>query len=203
MAGAQLLTNDSLYIDGQRLRFVQSMPTKRLEMTYDATVHTLFTYNQLAGVRARRHISRATRDAMSIRLGHQEIKNLIRATYHGRLGFRGILEDVCDRFDNCTQDMQVFKGLPLLDIKNFCEPVDWLNKDFQIAHLKNCTGYRSWVDINAAAAFATIDNSGRFGGYWGFISTKNSSMNQIRSIETQVAGLAALLTSSWFSQRFT
>ena len=203
MAEAQLLTNDSLYMDGQRLRFTQSAPMKRLELTCDATVHGLFTYNQIAGVRARRHISRATGDTMLINLGHQEVENLIRATHNGRLGFHGILEDACDRFGNCTQDMQVFKGLPFLDIKNFCEPVDWLDEHFQAEHLNNCTKYQSWVDLNAAAAFATVDDSDRFGGYWGSDAMSKSSLKQIRSIETRVAGLAVLLTSSWFSQQFT
>jgi hypothetical protein len=203
MAGAQLLTNDSLYMDGQRLRFRQDSPVGRLELTCDATVHGLFTYNQVAGIRARRHISRATGDVVQISIGHREIQNLIRATYSGRLGSSGILEDACDRFGNCTQDMQIFKGLPFLDIKNFCESVEWLDETLQAEHLGNCTQYRTWIETNAAAAMATVDASGRFGGYWGSEAMDNSSLKQTRSIETQVAGLAVVLTSSWFDHRFT
>ena len=164
MAGAQLLTNDSVYMDGQRLRFSQSAQAQPLELTCDATAHGLFTYNQIAGIRARRYISRATGRTMSINSGHREIEKLIRAAYNGRLGLRGVLEDACDCFSNCTQDIQIFKGLPFLDIKNFCDPVDWLDKSLQIAHLESCAKYQPWVNTNAVSAFATVDNSGRFGG---------------------------------------
>ncbi|KIW86670.1 uncharacterized protein Z519_12725 [Cladophialophora bantiana CBS 173.52] len=203
MEQAHLLTNESLYIDGQRLRFTQDTPNERPKLSCDASVKTLYTYNQVAGIRALRYLSLATSDSKPISQGHQAIQNLISSTYNGRLGSNGILEDICDRFGNCTQDMQIFKGLPFLDIKNYCEPIEWANKEVQASHRKHCSSYRGWINGNAAAAYATVDQSGKFGGYWGLNSTESNEMTQKQSIETQVAGLSVLLTSSWFNKKFS
>lgn len=202
MAQAQLLTNDSLYMDGQRLRFSQSSPTEPLKVTCDATVQGIYTYNQVASIRAQRYMSRATGDAELIEEGHKAIRTLITSSYSGELGWNGILEDTCDRFSNCTQDMQIFKGLPFLDIKNYCEPVDWLDRDVQVTHRRNCSTYQPWIDANAAAAYGTVDQSNRFSCYWGSNSTVIDQINPVRSIETQVAGLSVLLTALWFNEQF-
>ena len=196
MEQEQLLTNESLYIDGQRLRFVQNAPKERPKLLCDAIVKAFFTYNQVTGIRAHRYLSRATGDTKVIQWGHLAIQNLISSTYNGRLGSNGILEDTCDRFGNCTQDMQIFKGLPFLDIKNYCESVTWADTELQTAHHRNCSSYRSWINRNAAAAYATVNQLSQFGGYWGLNSTGSDEKAQARSIETQVAGLSVLLTSS-------
>ena len=203
MAQAQLLTNDSLYVDGQRIRFVQNASTMHPELLCDARVNTVFTYNQVAGIRAQWYLSRVTGAIHPIQQGHQVIQNLIRSTYQGRLGSNGILKDDCDPFSNCTQDMQIFKGLPFLDIKNYCESIHWMNSEFQLAHRRNCSSYRSWVSLNAAAAYATVDRSGKFGSYWALKVTDSGEAKQIRSIETQVAGLSVLLTALWFDRQFS
>jgi hypothetical protein len=201
MAQAQLLTNESLYIDGKRLRFLQNAPVERVRLICDASVKRIYTYNQLAGIRAHRYISRVTGDPQSIESGHRAIQNLIKSTYTGTLGTKGTLEDTCDRFGNCSQDMQIFKGLALLDIKNYCEPIHWLHAGLQEAHRSNCSAYHPWVNGNAAAAYATLDPFGRFGGYWNTQRTNHSRV-KVRSIEVQIAGLSALLTSSWFDETF-
>ena len=201
MKESHLLTDDSLYMDGKRPRYTQSVPEERPEALCDAIVPTLFTYNQVSGIRALRYLSRVSRNAQLIEQGHDAIQALINSTYHGRLGSHGILEDVCDKFGNCTQDMQVFKALPFLDISNYCEPVEWLDREVQTLHRRRCSDYCPWIEMNAAAAQKTIDISGRFGGYWGSDSTQRPV--QLRSLETHVAGLSVLLSSAWFKNNFS
>ena len=201
MKQSHLISNDSLYMDGTRPRFVQASTEEHPMILCDATVKTLFTYNQVAGTRALRYLSRATEDVSILSEGHDTIRNLIAASYNGRLGRDGILQDRCDRFGNCTQDMQIFKGLPFLDIKNFCELIDWTNTQVQVSHRENCSSYRLWIGKNAAAAQATLDRDGNFGVYWGLDPRRGAG--QIRSIETQVAGLSVMLVSSWFDKNFT
>ncbi|KIW36660.1 uncharacterized protein PV06_11078 [Exophiala oligosperma] len=200
MEQSQLLTNDSLYVDGKRSRFVQASPDEWPTVLCDATVRTLFTYNQLAGIQALRYLSRANEDLSILGQCHGIIRNLIMSTYDGRLGLNGIIQDHCDRFSNCTQDMQIFKGLPFLDIKGFCEKLDYVGPDVQASHRKNCSSYREWIRRNAAAAHGTVNQLGDFGSYWG--SDPLNHVEQVRSIETQVAGPSVMLISAWFEKNF-
>lgn len=203
MEQAQLRTTESLYIDGQRLRFIQSTPEQYPRILCNRRNEALFTYNQVSGIRALRFLSQATGRMEPLQQGHETIRNLINASYSGRLGWNGILEDSCDRFGNCTQDMQMFKALPFLDIKKYCEPVqEWLTSDIQSWHRRQCEDYRVWIKANAAAARKSIDRSGKFAGYWGSKFTVNEEDGRGRTIETQASGLSVLLTSLWFETEF-
>ncbi|KIW09726.1 hypothetical protein PV08_12010 [Exophiala spinifera] len=167
MEQSQLLTNDSLYMDEKRPRFVQASPDERPSVLCDATVRTLFTYNQLAGLRALRYLSQANGDLPILSQGHAMIRDLVTAAYNGSLGWNGIIQDRCDRFSNCTQDIEIFKGLPFIDIKDFCEVLDYVGPDIKDSRRKNCSSYRLWIRRNAAISYGTVDQLGDFGSYWG------------------------------------
>jgi hypothetical protein len=203
MDQAKLLTNDSLYIDGIRPRFEQASPDRTPTVVCDVRGEAVFTYNQVAGLRALYFLSQATGKGDFLRNGHHAIQNLIAASISGSLGWDGILEERCDRPGNCSQDMQAFKGVVFLEIQRYCRAISGeASHEIQAWHMDRCRQYTPWIRTNAAAARATMDKGGKFGGYWGVIHSNHSDKGRGRTVETQFSGLAAQLALSFFEKSF-
>jgi hypothetical protein len=204
MDQAKLLTNDSLFIDGLRPRFKQLSPEEHSAVSCDIRSESIFTYNQVAGLRALKFLFRATGKNKLLRDGHQAIQNLIYATNSGRMGWNGILEETCDWYGNCSQDMQAFKGVVFLEIQGYCGDLSSkTTHKLQAWHENHCRQYTPWIRTNAAAARSTMDDQGQFGGYWGRNHSSSSEQARGRTVETQLSGLAAQLTLSFFKRTIT
>lgn len=203
MRQAELLTNDSLYNDGIRPHFKQSSPDRRPVVVCDVRGEAVFTYNQVAGLRALYFLSKATGEDVHLRAGHHAIQNLIGGTFSGALGWNGILEEKCDRYGNCSQDMQAFKGVVFLEIQRFCRTTGGATDEIQVWHVSQCQQYTPWIRKNVAAARLTMDRRGKFGGYWGSDHAEHGDIGRGRTVETQFSGLAAEFALSFFEQSFS
>ncbi|KAK5042909.1 hypothetical protein LTR84_012025 [Exophiala bonariae] len=204
MDQTDLLTEDSLYVDGIRPRFKQFSPDTSPTVVCDVRGEAVFTYNQVAGLRALYFLTQATGKGEFLRNGHHAIQNLIDATISGNLGWDGILEENCDRPGNCSQDMQAFKGVVFLEVQRYCRAISGdATREIRAWHVDQCRQYTPWIRTNAAAARSTIDNKGAFGGYWGIKHVNHSQGGRGRTIETQFSGLAAQLALSFFEKSFS
>jgi hypothetical protein len=191
---AGLMTNKSLYVDGIRPRFRQASPETESTAICDVRDESIYTYNQVAGLRALYFLSRNSIGDTYLRKGHRKVQNLIDATSSGSLGWNGILEERCDKHGNCSQDMQAFKGVVFLELQNFCGANSGvMNYDTRSWHTNQCRLYTPWVRINAIAAISTLDKEGRFGGYWGLNHSSVADNGRGRTVETQFSALAAQL----------
>jgi hypothetical protein len=147
----------------------------------------VYTYNQGVILSASRGLYLATGRRSYLDDGHRLIENVLRATgwpwvngtqWQG-LGRGGVLEEACDHRGECSQDGQTFKGIFFTHFAEFCRPMwdfeeDWIRQDPSWGlqpdvwkqHQEKCAAYGKWVNHNAAAAEATVNQDGLFGSWW-------------------------------------
>jgi hypothetical protein len=99
-------------------------------------------------------------------------------TWYG-VGRSGILEEACDAYGTCSQDSQTFKGIFFHHLALFCAPLPPFIirpgetaesrelEELQVWHLDACAEYGKWIERNAKAAMATINEEGEAGMWWG------------------------------------
>jgi hypothetical protein len=145
----------------------------------------VYTYNQGVILSGLRGLWDATGEELYLDDGHTLVGNVIAATgwvsidqQNGNwsgLGSNGILQDVCDVTNSCSQDGQNFKGVFFSHFTAFCEPLAVGEQEGIIfrgteaqaeVHQEKCNGYRDWIQHNAQAAYGTRNASGVYGGSW-------------------------------------
>ena len=203
MHNAGFLTEDLLYGDGLRLSTTQRTGrATRVRIACDLKDNTIYSYNQLAGLRALKRLFEINGNYSLLEEGHATISNFIRATRSGPFGSQGILQDTCDQKATCDQDAQAFKGSTFVDLIDFCQQLQRSNVTEEAIghHEKNCRSYQPFVEKNARAAYSSKDNEGNFGGAWMPNSEDVNERGRGRSIETQISALAVLAAKLAFDK---
>lgn len=188
----------------------------------------VYTYNQGVVLSGLRGLWEGTGNSTYLEDGYSLVRNTMAATgwvwsgvigstikktdtdWDG-LGHNGILEELCDRGGDCSQDAQTFKGIYFQHLAQFCEvlPLDaavptktyGASKALAEQHRLNCLVFESWVTHNADAALSTLDQEGRFGMWWGQGSSVKDDSNNVPDGAFDYRNNASILASAlWSSQ---
>ena len=185
------MTNDAgLFVDGFHVHGWQGGRENKSTGTgkCDIRDEKVYTYNQGVLLSGLRGLWDATCQSTYLDDGHRLIQNVINATgwpvedldqrwkWQG-IGRNGILEEACDIHGNCSQDGQTFKGIFFLHLTSFCAPlpepgqhqevISIANAETAGLHRSRCSNYLPWIRHNAAAAYFSRDDKGRYGMWWG------------------------------------
>lgn len=209
MTNSQGLFTDGFHISGYRNK---SDPNTKCDVRNEM----VYTYNQGVVLTGQLGLFKATGSPLYLVDGHILIQNVIAATgydltkdqpiddlsnlqpgrlprWHG-LGRAGVLEDLCDRRGDCSQNGHTFKGIFFHHLTTFCasmKPIIDLSAramserefaEIKGGHERACAAYLGWVRRNADAALLTRDSKGRFGTWWtaGLLNLTSS----IRDVES-------------------
>ena len=199
LESANLLSHDSLYVDGQRLQAYQE-GSRELPPQFRCNLrnNAVFTYNQLSILRARRGLFLIHGNVQTLYTAHREISNLILATRSGRLGVDGILEEPCEQTGDCDSNMQFFKSATALDLIDMCRPLeDSLSEDAKAYHVSKCLSYAPFVEANTMAAYSFLNDNGEFPYTW---NPRLNTTDKGRNLQTQLSGLAIVTANLFFDQ---
>lgn len=195
MTNSQGLFTDGYHISGWRGGRVNgTIGSGRCDIRNEM----VYTYNQGVLLSGLRGLWESTAARSYLEDGHFLIRNVIAATgWHvkdgGRkkrwsgLGRNGILEEACDASGMCSQDGQTFKGIFFHHLTVFCAPLPREamtpgvtaaanNEDWSL-HESSCAQYGPWIAHNALAAYATRNNEGVFGMWWGHTGRNDTGDN--------------------------
>ncbi|PGG95764.1 hypothetical protein AJ79_09892 [Helicocarpus griseus UAMH5409] len=194
LKNSNMTVDNGLYGDGFHIRGWKG-PTNPGTKKCDVLDRMVYTYNQgvvLSGLRGL-WLATGTRDYLED--GHQLVENVIKATgwpntssqkWQG-LGRGGVLEEACDSSGSCSQNGHTFKGIFFHHFAEFCRPLSSQEEQYLSSttssgekvhrtkarrsdynwHQDRCSTYHSWVSHNANASYATKDDDGKFGMWWG------------------------------------
>ena len=149
----------------------------------------VYTYNQGVILSGQKGLWEATGSRAYLEDGHELVRNVIGATgwadrdtdwkYRwAGLGRGGVMEEQCDWSGTCSQNGQTFKGIFFHHLTLFCGPLtrpEWNgpaegsldDEETKQLHQKSCDEYGDWIRHNAFAAYATRNQDGEFGEWWG------------------------------------
>ncbi|KAI9891389.1 MAG: hypothetical protein M1814_002708 [Vezdaea aestivalis] len=180
LASSNMTNSKGLYVDGYHISESGGVNNTKC----DERDEMVYTYNQGVLLSGLRGLWESTEKQRYLRDGHALVQSVINATgwsleqnqhdHSGRwkgIGRSGVLEEVCDAGGYCSQNGQIFKGIFFHHLTAFCAPLDQescgADQSQLLEHRRLCKSYRPWVFHNARAAFATRDEQGRFGMWWG------------------------------------
>ncbi|PGH00752.1 hypothetical protein GX51_05633 [Blastomyces parvus] len=193
LKNSNMTRDNGLYADGFHIQGWRdkSNPGTRKCDVLDPMV---YTYNQGVVLSGLRGLWLATGAKSYLEDGHELVRNVIKATgwpntssqkWHG-LGRAGVLEEACDSSGSCSQNGHTFKGILFHHFTEFCRPLTNDEEQYLSSahrkkttkqinsqrgdyewHQKECDSYYSWVAHNANASYATRDEDGKFGMWWG------------------------------------
>lgn len=198
-----LRNSQGLYADGFHIRgWRRGRNPSNGTGNCDLIDEKVYTYNQGVILSGLRGLWQVTGNLVYFEDGHELVRTVIHATgWQNRedgerkyvwagLGRGGVLEEECDWSGSCNQDGQTFKGIFFWHLANFCGPLPtmedddedgkldkpWLKDEVvRSLHRQRCRAYEAWVKTNAKAAWATRDEDGLMGSWWGRVSTSSSS----------------------------
>ncbi|MCJ1366619.1 hypothetical protein MMC16_005748 [Acarospora aff. strigata] len=190
LSGSNMTNSQGLFTDGYHIRGWQRGRTNNTigSGRCDIRNEMVYTYNQGVLLSGLRGLWESTGARSYLEDAHTLVRNAIAATgWHANpaqrrqtwagLGRNGILEEACDAWGTCSQNGQTFKGIFFHHLASFCAPLPTepltagvtFAADTEVwkAHETSCKAYVPWLAHNAAAAYATRDEDGVFGMWWG------------------------------------
>ncbi|KAI9874086.1 MAG: hypothetical protein M1830_010210, partial [Pleopsidium flavum] len=190
LSSSNMTNSQGLFTDGYHIRGWRGGRTNGTigSGKCDLRNEMVYTYNQGVLLSGLRGLWESTGARSYLEDGHTLIRNVIAATgWHNRhterrqrwagLGRNGILQEACDASGMCSQDGQTFKGVFFHHLALFCAPLPTeamtvgitsaAGREDWTLHERSCKGYVAWITHNARAAYATRDEDGVFGMWWG------------------------------------
>ncbi len=190
LSTSNMTNSQGLFTDGYHIRGWRGGRTNGTigSGKCDVRNEMVYTYNQGVLLSGLRGLWESTGARSYLEDGHALIRNVIAATgWHIKdaerrqrwagLGSNGILEEACDASGVCSQDGQTFKGIFFHHLALFCAPLPTeaiiagitsaAGRDEWRLHEMSCKEYVPWIAHNARAAYATRNEDGVFGMWWG------------------------------------
>lgn len=183
------MTNDAgLFVDGFHVHGWRGGRENNSSGRCGIREEEVYTYNQGVLLSGLRGLWDATCESSFLDDGHRLIQSVMNATgwpvedlnrreKRQGIGRKGILEEACDVHGNCTQDGQTFKGIFFHHLTTFCAPLPEAGQHREIISIANaetanlhrtrCSAFVPWIRHNAAAAYFSRDDKGRYGMWWG------------------------------------